>query len=479
MALQDGGSLKQDVDQAPSSLQAGSAVGTGERGLCSCSRHRSVDERRLAAVDSLAEFFRNARAIQGDGRPQHKLGQAMQAVQTAISHAPELGAVSLASISERLELGAHGADKIKIGFLRSEAFIDEGCVEALFDDRCKKRSDAFSKEQVAWLVDEGWLCNDFTRESEKKADEVYDPSSRQANREHHRLRWLELPLCGPDGFYAAVVAKGKEQWGADFHMSSTFIREHRPWWVKDPTRDVCLCRYHLEFDLLASAFNKLQTVIKCECSSCKGDKKIMTGRALQHALTCERLDGAAYFATPCVLNQCSKCADGGKLNEIICPEAQARAAEVDVKVEKYEKQCIGQDAVTKEDKYKHDFYEVTMKGNELLDYIKAKLVTFNPHQDLAAWQDQDWQHLKSEFPRGSFVTVQDFAENIHHTVRFEPQSKYWTQVSSTLYMVVVCFHLDDANHIPPEEKEELRAAFEHVNLPPVIVETHAFVSADG
>ena len=120
-----------------------------------------------------------------------------------------------------------------------------------------------------------------------------------------------------------------------------------------------------------------------------------------------------------------------------------------------------------------------MKGNELLDYIKAKLVTFNPHQDLAAWQDQDWQHLKSEFPRGSFVTVQDFAENIHHTVRFEPQSKYWTQVSSTLYMVVVRFHLDDANHIPPEEKEELRAAFEHVNLPPVIVETHAFVSADG
>ena len=38
MALQDGGSLKQDVDQAPSSLQAGTAVGTGERGLCSCSR---------------------------------------------------------------------------------------------------------------------------------------------------------------------------------------------------------------------------------------------------------------------------------------------------------------------------------------------------------------------------------------------------------------------------------------------------------
>ena len=38
MALQDGGSLKQDVVQAPSSLQAGRTVGTGERGLCSWSR---------------------------------------------------------------------------------------------------------------------------------------------------------------------------------------------------------------------------------------------------------------------------------------------------------------------------------------------------------------------------------------------------------------------------------------------------------
>ena len=38
MALQDGGSLKQDVDQAPSCLEAGTAVGTGQRGLYSCSR---------------------------------------------------------------------------------------------------------------------------------------------------------------------------------------------------------------------------------------------------------------------------------------------------------------------------------------------------------------------------------------------------------------------------------------------------------
>ncbi|KOO35840.1 hypothetical protein Ctob_016619, partial [Chrysochromulina tobinii] len=38
-------------------------------------------------------------------------------------------------------------DKIKIGFLRGEAFLDEGNIEALYDDRCKKRSDCISDEQ--------------------------------------------------------------------------------------------------------------------------------------------------------------------------------------------------------------------------------------------------------------------------------------------------------------------------------------------
>ena len=129
----------------------------------------------------------------------------------------------------------------------------------------------------------------------------------------------------------------------------------------------------------------------------------------------------------------------------MCADAQARTKEVQIKVEKCEKRCKGQDPETKEDLYKHDFFEVEESGAQLLDDIKATLVTFNPHHDLAAWQDEDWQHLKTKFPRGSFVSVQDFAENIHHIVRMEPQSKYWSIISSTLYMVVLRFHLDDVN----------------------------------
>ena len=211
---------------------------------------------------------------------------------------------------------------------------------------------------------------------------------------------------------------------------------------------------------------------------CKTDEPITTGKRLRSALTCPRPVDARYDAAACVKNQCSECKDGALLNSFMCADAQARAKEVQIKVEKYEKRCKGQDPETKEDIYKHDFFEVEESGAQLLDDIKATLLTFNPHHDLACWQDQDWQHLKCEFPRGSFVSVQDFAENIHHIVRMEPQSKYWTIVSSTLYMVVLRFHLDDVNHIPPEEKAELHAAFAAAGLPPIIVETHAFVSPD-
>lgn len=107
-----------------------------------------------------------------------------------------------------------------------------------------------SQGKIDWLVNECWLSNDFTREEPGKNKLVADPSSRAKDRECHQLRWLEVPL---GEFYQKVKELGRERWGEGFHMSSTFIREHRPFWVKDTTRDVCLCRYHLEFDLLAKA----------------------------------------------------------------------------------------------------------------------------------------------------------------------------------------------------------------------------------
>ena len=58
-------------------------------------RQQTVQSRVL---ESLRAFFTKARETTGQGRPPKKLGQAVQAVLTAIARAPELGSVSLAAV---------------------------------------------------------------------------------------------------------------------------------------------------------------------------------------------------------------------------------------------------------------------------------------------------------------------------------------------------------------------------------------------
>ena len=286
-------------------------------------------------------------------------------------------------------------------------------------------------------------------------------------------------------FYLKVKAKAAVEAQArgweKFHVSSTSIREHRPFWVKDPTRDVCLCRYHLQFDLLAKGLSRLRKAIECpnKCASCEQCPALTTGLNLRAALTCPRPDGEdRYDARACVTGECGKCNGMQRFDEIMCPARREAARDHVVKWEKYEKRFAGQDKITGEDKYKHDFWEQEGTGDELITEIGQTLKSFNPHHDLAKCQDDDWTYLKTSFPRRSFVSVQDFSENFHHTVRFEPQAKYYQSVDSTLYMVVVRYHLDDATRLPPAVVAELREAYESAGIPPIIVETLAIVSAD-
>ena len=434
-----------------------------------------------AIVESLREFFTSARERTGDGRPPRKLAQCVQVVLAAVARAPELGGVSMAAVANELALGPQGVSKLSARCDAADAFIFDLAYDGLFDARSKVRSDAYSQEQIDWIVSECWLSDDFTRESEQKKHEVYDPHSRQKDRKHHRLRWLEYPL---GEFYQRckerAAAKAIQAGWEDFSPSKWTIAKHRPFWVKDATRDVCLCRYHLEFDLLAKGLTTLRRAIKCpnDCEACKNCPPLTTGLALRAALTCPRPDGASFDAVACVKGTCAACSDLRLLGKIMCPTRREAAKSHDLSWERYLKKHDGQDKATGEDRYKHDFFEQRGTGDELFQQIGACLKTFNPHHDLAKCQDLDWSYLKQYFPHRSFVSVQDFSENFHHVVRFEPQSKYYQQVDSTLYMVVVRYHLDDATRMPTAERDALRAAYEAVGLPPIIKETLAFVSAD-
>lgn len=95
-----------------------------------------------------------------------------------------------------------------------------------------------------------------------------------------------------------------------------------------------------------------------------------------------------------------------RFSQIMCPDRRELALSHVLRFERYEKTFIGQDKVTGEDKYNHDFFESEGTGSELIELIGTTMSTFNAHHDLAKRQDADWQQLKIKFPRGSFVSVQ-------------------------------------------------------------------------
>ena len=65
------------------------------------------------------------------------------------------------------------------------------------------------------------------------------------------------------------------------------------------------------------------------------------------------------------------------------------------------------------------------------------------HNDVHKWQNDDRKHIISNLPRGFVETVEDFAENYSIEMMREFQSKYWSQVSATLYGVMLVGHVED------------------------------------
>ena len=47
--------------------------------------------------------------------------------------------------------------------------------------------------------------------------------------------------------HTEMVAAGKAAFGDKFHMSYTYFSDLRPFYVKDETRDTCVCVYHMRW----------------------------------------------------------------------------------------------------------------------------------------------------------------------------------------------------------------------------------------
>ena len=129
-------------------------------------------------------------------------------------------------------------------------------------------------------------------------------------------------------------------------------------------------------------------------------------------------------------------------------------------------------------KRKHDFVTVTVSLREFWDDVQKFWYPFIRHHDLAKWCDHEWGNLKVNFKPQQVVLVMDASEAHAHLLRREHQSAYFAQVTTTLWVVVLRFHLEDLANIDDAEKERLRAAFEAADKPAIIRETHYYMTAD-
>ena len=97
-----------------------------------------------------------------------------------------------------------------------------------------------------------------------------------------------------------------------------------------------------------------------------------------------------------------------------------------------------------------------------------------------SWQSRDWKWVQTHFPRGTWINVQDFSENLNIEVKLEHQSKYYQTVGVTLFGLVASFWIKDIRDtfLSTVEKRRLTKELEEIGRPAILNVTFAFISDD-
>jgi len=402
---------KQLVDLLHARVHAGE-----HRRVTAASLEEQREQRVCAAITgSLAEFVSGLHAAGGAGRYPDKVTKAMhvsavawpwvsllctahclaacvalanssrscapspgralaQVVATAVSNAAARNGVSYKEIGQRLGLSAEVIGKCKERF---DELQNDGKWEQLFDDRGAVRNDVLPEERKKFALQfwtDAELLNSagqqygFVRYSERAKDEIRDPANR-TSKETFRIAWLEARV---GDVYEAMKKAGVAKW-PDFHMSQTVFSELRPFYVKDATRETCMCIYHMRWDELCSACTiyrhklRAQNISTCKCCVPKpknGDewrKKLICSRDSDQAKTSAAAPAASavsdqaetsccaatsassatqhsqpqpsssgmrysYDNLPCVQQECEKCKNLSLFDSLFCEHERGDVA---------------------------------------------------------------------------------------------------------------------------------------------------------
>lgn len=448
---------------------------------------------------------------------------------------------------------------IRLGIQRMELYDSQNLKEALVRFRRGLRSDRLKPEWEAFAAEywEHEDVSRKSEISKRVVNNPIKTKALRGRWEedHYRLQYLYQPIQQEYKMMvaaaAARAAEDKEKFPLvksvfeGFHLSSTRNSELRPFFIRkcpdmqclqitqigvagDACIESCLCIYHLKFmqATMVRSLHGLEVVLTCPCClfkdfynfrrllrssgacKCEGALEYRFAGDLWHVLLCDKEPGSRVYPRECVANNCSKCSGAKKLaSKVLCP-CIGDYAVTQMKWKKYVKIDTKKTRIAREDGHESKVFRWDFKPQEsptnadatsfqtFLDYFQNELwPEFVEHHDNALWQDYDWQMQRKNMPRGVCVTVEDFPENYTHLQKREPQSAYWMQIQSGMYVlvaqvaqhstmphptepVVLQFHIDDCDNIEEDEKEALRKVFNENDEPHFINETHVVISPD-
>lgn len=131
-----------------------------------------------------------------------------------------------------------------------------------------------------------------------------------------------------------------------------------------------------------------------------------------------------------------------------------------------------------ETREKYDFVTVTVPLEEFWRDVVAYWSLFLNHHDLSKWNDKAWQDLKECLQLGNVAMVMDASEAHKHELRREHQSAYFSQITSTLWVVVLRIRVEDLGNITEGERAKLLAHYNKLGKKPIIRETHFYATGD-
>ena len=202
---------------------------------------------------------------------------------------------------------------------------------------------------------------------------------------------------------------------------------------------------------------------------------------MRRQLICERTNEDDHFdKQKCIVGDCDTCQKGNLfVGKVVCSHEMLDKDDPanNVSWEKWDKRVY----VDKhgQQKYKMDFIE---QENSTIQAVQERLVEiiddFHFHHHMMKWQAMDKRVLRENPRLGTVSEVQDFSQNGSIKPKNEHQSRYFSEVSYTLYGSVMTWHIDDLGDITDDERERLRKLLTEAELPLVVTETHCIITPD-